>query len=475
MNLRFAVGACALALGLASNAAAAPDDPADASLALRRECETLTAQGRRDEAVLACSNALQTVRSGANVRALVSALVDGPTPPTSSELAIALTVTAQEHDRGGGPTAAAAACDIAERIGDMIMLQQCADELRRTAPDDPATRRAVSVLAAQCPPWRFWGGWALIAAAVAGALVHAGRRAARRWARRASVPAAAAVTMVLLARPGAARADAPAVPEHGWLNNKWHIDDEHPEANIPSETERNADPLQFGYWLQDLAWKAEHASRTGDHAAAVKYYSALAVAVPDRAIGFVKTCEEYEALGDGDKAIEMCGQALLRDGLTVHDYDHFIHLVLAQPRPLRDKETASLAEVLLHMREDPAGRDFVDDLECQVGTRTSNVAQLEECTAALQARAPDDPKTISYLWALAVAKGNTGEAAKLVDRAKAAGVAPQDIERMSRATEDRTLQRTVHVLLWAAAIGLLAAGMAVAARAIVARRRLAAG
>jgi hypothetical protein len=471
LRARAAVGGCLLAL-VASEARAAATEPSDPSAPARRECEALTAQGRRSDAVLACSRALETTHSAVNVRALVRALVDGPTPPTATELSLALGVIRVEHDRGGAATAAAAAADVAERMGDMVMLERCVDELRETAPDDPAVREAEAVLAARCPPWRFWGGWLLVAAAVAGTLGHAGRRFVRGRRRRTAVPAAAALGAALVLAPSA-RADDPGVPQHGWLS-KWPVDDQHPEASIPPEKERNADPLQFGYWLQDLAWKAERSSRRGDHTAAVRYYHALAVAVPDRAVGFVKTCEEYEALGDRDQAIENCGQALLRDGLTVGDYGHFVRLVLAKPGPLAEKDSAALTQVLQHMREDPAGRDAVDDLECQVGTRTSNVAQLEECTRGLQARAPDDPRTVSYLWALAVAKGDHAAASALVDRAKAAGIAPADVQRMSDATAKNAMAGRVRTVLFALTFALLFAAMAVGGRAFVMRRRLSA-
>jgi hypothetical protein len=468
MRARAALGACAFGLATGSAAAA---DPGDASLAWRRDCEALTALGRRSEAVLACSRALETVRSGDNVRALVSALVDGPTPPTSAELALALAVTATERDKGGAVTSAAATCDIAERIGDLPMLQRCADELRRIAPDDPATGKAESALSAACPPWRFWGGWSLVAVALAATLGHAGRRSlARRRAMVARLPAAAALSAALLAPAVTARADEPE-PQRRTGLSRWPVDDAHPESSIPSDKDRDADPLQFGYWLQDVSWKAEIASKRDDHAAAARYYRALGLAVHDRAVAFVKACEEYEALGDRDQAIEMCGQALLRDGLTVKDYDHFVHLVLGQTRPLTDKETFALAQVLDHMREDPAGRDVVDDLECQVGARTSNVAQLRECTAALAARSPDDPRTISYLWALAVAEDDGSGAEVLVERARTAGVAPQDVERMSHTTQTSVWHRRVRTVLVVVAFCLLAAAMAVAGRAVAARRR----
>jgi len=463
--------ACALAAAVLLFAVPARAQGAvDPSATDRHACEALTEQGRRSDAVLACSRAVQTVRSDANVRALVHALVGGPAAATTTHLAIALSITAREREAGGRITAAAATCDIAERMGDMVMLQRCADDLRTTAPDDPATARAAAILAARCPPWRFWGGWSLVAATLGGTLAHALRRSARR-SRLALAPALGA-GILAVSSPTLARADVPPAPQHGWLS-KWPIDDAHPAAAIPPENERNADPLQFGYWLQDLTWKAQRSSALGDHAAAARYYHALAVAVPDRAVGFVKECEEHEALGHRDEAVEACGQALLRDGLTVRDYEHFVQLELGQPRPLTEKETAALAQVIAHMKEDPAGRDAAADLECQVGARTSNVAQLEACTAALAARGPEDARLVSYRWALAVAKGDRDEAAALVARAPAAGVAPQDVERMSRTTQETMRQQTLRLLLSVVAIVLLVAGLGAVGRLLGARKRVA--
>ena len=323
-----------------------------------------------------------------------------------------------------------------------VMLQRCAHELLRTAPNYNATQRALDLLTARCPPWRFWRDWL----AIAGVLLF----------------------LLLCALPRAAAADEPSHP-HGWLS-KWPVDDVHPEGHIPSEKERNADPLEFGYWLQDVSLKGEHASKLGKHEEAAKFYSVLAQVVPDRAVGFIKTCEEYEAAGERDKAINSCGEALLRDGLTVKDYTHFVHLILSKPGRLSDKETGALGQVLLHMREDPAGRDFADDLECEIGTRTSNVAQLKECTAALATRAPDDPKTISYLWALAIQEGKYDVAEGLIERARAMGVAQNSVDNMKQATRGAEKRRWRKVLLAIAAIALFLGSLGVTGRALLRRR-----
>ena len=445
----------------------------DGSLLFRADCEVWTKLGRRKQAVEACASALERMHSNANVLALVRALVEGPIPPTTTELFQALSITTAERDKApGGVTPAAATCIIAEAIGDGVMLQQCAEELERRDPEDPETQRARDALAARCPPWRFWTGWLAITTAALATLAHALWRRVRRLPGGTKRAAAAALaTTLLVVLPGSAHADEPppAPTAHVWLS-KLPIDDAHPESSVPSDAEKNADPLQFGYWLQDLALKADLAAGRGDHAAAARFYGALALAVPDRAVAFVKMCEQYEALGNRDKAINSCGDALLRDGVTVDDYVHFVHLVLSKPGRLSDKETAALAAVLRHMRDDPAGRQTVDDLECEVGVRTSNVAQLEECTAALSVRAPQDPKTISYLWAMALEEGQLDEAARLVDQARAAGVPPESVDSMRQATAARASRHRLTLLLALASIALLLGAAAVVGRALGRRR-----
>jgi len=449
---------------------------AGGSLLLRRDCEAKTALGQRNDAIQACSRAIEATRSDPNVRALVHALIDGPHPPTASELSAALLVTAGEHHLAPErPTAAAAACDIAERLGDGAMLKRCAEELVRIAPDDPATERAMSLLSASCPPWRFWSGWLAILAVVVVTLGDAFRRLSRRRPKRSSVVAVA----LLIAALGSfasrtAFADESDAPEHGWLS-KWAIDDKSPSSMIPSEADRNADPLQFGYWLQDVTWKGEHASRKGDHAAAAKYFGTLADAVPDRAIGFTLACNEYEALGDLDHAINSCGQALYRGGALVKDYAHFVELVLAKPGKLGKKETDKLAEVLAHMRQDPTGRGYADDLQCEVGVRTSNVTLLRECTANMAAVAPNNPKILSYEWNLAIQEGKFALAREILARAGAAGLPAETILRMQKLATTTERWHWIRVGLVVLALVLLLGGSGVAARTFRRRRGVSAG
>ncbi len=465
----------ALALGLAWAASAlfvSRAACADEGSAWRRECEALTASGSRKDAIKACAAALERDRSGASVRGLVGALVDAPGEPSSADVYEALQLAAKEHDNPlGQATAAAAACDVAEKIGDGPMLQQCTDELERVAPNDPATRRAKMAMDAMSPPWKFWSAWGAVLALVVVTLGHAVRQLASRRPRRAIavVAATAAATLVTFATwSGVARAEESSSPHKSM--GKWPVDTDHPELGIPSAKDRDAEPLEFGYWLQEVALKGEQASKAGDHAAAARLYEALGQAVPDRAIAFAKLCQEYEALGDLAKAINACGDALLRDGARVQDYSRFVQLMVSKPGPLAKKDVAALGAVLVHLREDPAGREVVDDLECQVGARTSDVARLSECTTAMAARAPGDAKTLSYQWALAIAQNHFDDARAISERARAAGVAPQALAAMDRATASNESRRRWQMVMGATAIALVLGAIGIVVGRIARRR-----
>jgi hypothetical protein len=446
------------------------------SILWRRDCEMLTILGHRDDAIRACNVATQTLHSPLNFRAGIRALVTGPEPPKSMDLFVALTLEASQRRRlyGAESLLAATDCDIAESVGDGNMLQECTAELESTAPNAPETKRALAFLAGRCPPWRFWAGWSVILAAVAATAWDALASARRRRVTVAKAVAAGVLAWAALsthATAAHAQVSENAPPNPGAMLSKWAVNEDDPVSSIPSDKDKNADPLQFGYWIQDLIMKAQHASKHGDHAKSAKLWMALGVAVPDRAVSFGNACEEYEAMGNHDMAIDACGQALLREGLTVNDYTRFVNVVIAKPGPLNAKETAALAQVLDHMKADDASRAIAIDLECEVGVRTSNVKQLKDCTTVLNATAPDDAKTISYKWALAVLENKFIEARKLVAQAKAKGVEGAGLENMERMTSESARQYWTRMLLWLGAFAALLAGVGFGGRLVLGARR----
>ena len=59
---------------------------------------------------------------------------------------------------------------------------------------------------------------------------------------------------------------------------------------------------------------------------------------------------------------------------------------------------------------------------------------MGSCTAALAKVAPEDAKTIVFQWSYAVMRGDRAEAARLVDRAKQAGVTVDGVAQMASVT-----------------------------------------
>jgi tetratricopeptide (TPR) repeat protein len=431
------------------------DDPVDAGFFLLRECQTLTSLGRHEDAKTACWQAVQELRSPQTIVATARALVTGPTPPSFDEIHQALMLVLVERSKSlvPQPRLAEAMCDVAESIGDGVMLQHCTEELERLAPDYPPTRHARAALDAPCPPWRFWLGWLAIAGACAVTIADALRRLARRRAIGPSAGAlAAAVLVSLVALSGTARADLPPAPA-GALLSEWAIDDKDPEGHVPTQKEMNADPLQAGYWLQDLILKAELATKHGDHEAAVKYYRAMFKAVPDKAISLTRLCSEYEALGDLNAATNACGTALMLDGVSINDYAHFIRLLLRKPGALDAKDVAAATNVINHLKDTNSGKEAAFELECELGVRVSDVAMLKECTTAMAATAPSDPKTLSFEWALAMQESKFGRARELLAKAKAAGATEESVKNMQLAVDAGDRQQRKWLAI--AAVGTL--------------------
>jgi hypothetical protein len=216
--------------------------------------------------------------------------------------------------------------------------------------------------------------------------------------------------------------------------SKWKIDEADPVKSVPGEKERNSDPLQFGYHLMDLAEKGGIAAKKGDHHAAVKYFAALAKAVPDRSVSFAKLCTSYEALGEWAKAVDACRTALGLEGVTVADSSHFVRLMLAKRTALLPAEVEDIVAVVDHLRADETTRAAAVELDCEIGLRLEDVKRLDTCASALAATGPDQPRTISYQWALALARKDFAAARSAIEHAKSSAMPLEAIERMDEAT-----------------------------------------
>ncbi len=245
---------------------------------------------------------------------------------------------------------------------------------------------------------------------------------------------AAAAFFVAALSWGSAAISAPGAPEPP----RWAVDEADPAQSVPPPAERDRDPLQFGYFVADLVEKGEAATARGDHAQAAKLYAALAKAAPNRSLPWGRLCRSYEALGRRDDAIASCRAALGREGVTALDGARFVRLLLAKPGPLAPGDEADARAVVAHLAtEGSKGADAaaVDAATCELALRLEDLKLLGGCAERMTARAPEAPETISFLWALALRRGDRGEARRLVEKAEAAGVKPEGIRAMQAALD----------------------------------------
>ena len=224
---------------------------------------------------------------------------------------------------------------------------------------------------------------------------------------------------------------------------------------------------QFGYLLQDLLAKAEAATKKGDHLAAARYYTAIAKGVPSRSYAFAKLCESLQAAGDRGRAVGACRSALYREGATVADYLRFVNLALAKDGPLTPDERKELEGVAKHLAGESGGAPIAERMRCEIALRVHDVPALESCTAALGKLAPNDSITISFQWALALEKRDRASAERLIERARAAGMAADGLAKMESATGSLGLGRGARATLWGFG------GIATLLLLVVAARRIA--
>jgi tetratricopeptide (TPR) repeat protein len=426
-------------------------------LLARRHCEALAAAGRKKEALAACDEARTLGGGPLEMRAAVSAYLAGSGMPTHEDLAYAVFLSEQVLQRIPTlPHGHAARCEIARKIGDSRMLATCLETLRRMAPEHEETRRAVAA-AVRPTPWATWAGFGLVALATLATLAHAVARQLR--SRRTTGQPAPSVPLAVLAavtglcwlaapagaaakpEPGAPPAAAASAPgERTWGDpakadlGSIKIDDNNPEASVPTSAEANKNPLEFGYILQDLLARAEIAVQKKDHAAAVKYFRAVVKMVPDRSAGFSRLCEQYEKLGDIGRAVQACAFALISEGATVDDHVRFVRLHTTKKEPLTAKDRDLVQKVIDHLASDPKTQVVSHHVKCELALKLEDSAMLEQCTAALVAKAPNDPKTVSFQWSLAMFRKDRAEAERMIERAQKTGVLPEGVQKMRTLT-----------------------------------------
>jgi tetratricopeptide (TPR) repeat protein len=441
----------------------------------RRHCQVLTELGRRAEAREACQQAL--IRSSAmDSRAMVGALMASSEPATPVDLIQAVRGAVAARRLQEQPFSDAALCDIAHHIGDEAMLNSCVESLQRIAPGSFETLRWQSVQK-QAPAWALWLGWLLLAFAVVGTGLHALWGWLRRPAKSRRVVTASLVCLAAVAlAPSASAQGEPTAAEGSspkrWQLSRFPINHDSPESAIPSIEERNKDPLEFGYFLQDLNTEALKAERDGDFRTSVKYWRAAAVAVPDAAVSFGKACRAYQKLGERDQAIEFCSKALNLVGATEEDYLRFGELVTQKSLPLSELEIKDLDAVVAHLRgEKEEGPAAV--VECRMGVKLEDAVRLQRCTQVLSKLSPNDPRSLAFMWSYALLRKDYGAAKQLVTAMDKAGMPKVALAEVKAATDKASAWWRRPFTDWRYAVGAVVALVLTGLGLALLRRRLA--
>jgi tetratricopeptide (TPR) repeat protein len=262
------------------------------------------------------------------------------------------------------------------------------------------------------------------------------------------------------------------------LVSKFSIDDSDPEASVPTPQQAARQPLEMGYHLMLLSERADAATNRGDHAAAAKYWRAIAKAVPERSLSFSRMCRSYEAAGDYVSAIESCRTALGKAGSTLQDNLQFVRLVLEkrqgalQPRDIEDIDAVSVH--LEHELASKQGALVANRLRCQLGVRLGDVSRLKACTDKLNALAPGDASSLVFSWSLALKRGDLPAAEHMLRRARAAKLPSAALAKMTATLSIESAKRApawharVDMRIFAAATLIL---LAVASAAVLNRRK----
>jgi tetratricopeptide (TPR) repeat protein len=218
------------------------------------------------------------------------------------------------------------------------------------------------------------------------------------------------------------------------LNEKFKIDDRDPENHLPSKEEMDKNPLEWGYLLMTFDERAQIAIQRNNWEQALKYHRAAAKLVPDRAVSFALVCKDYEMLGKREEALEACGVAVALPGARLDYFVSFVHLVAQREGGVDAGEAKDALEAIAHLKANESTKLAAYELQCDLGLKMRDDALLDECSRELLVRAPKAPRPTTFAWALALQRGDTDLAKKLIDEARQKGASEASLTKMERAT-----------------------------------------
>lgn len=261
------------------------------------------------------------------------------------------------------------------------------------------------------------------------------------------------------------RPDTPYGPE---------INDADPESSIGDVGSLNRDPIATGYMLMEMSLRAETAESAGDWPKALRYYRALAKAVPDRAVGFAKVCKVYEAMSERELAIQACRRATGLQGAKLEDFLRYASLILDRTPDGVAPAQADIAEidsVLEHLRAERAQGPGPDLIECHLGVKLESADRLRGCVERLEQSVPSDPNTFAFRFSLALVENDFEAARAVIQGARDAQLPAGALELMQRELSRRERAKLMHGLGRAASFIAVPVAALGAALALWRRRR----
>ncbi len=437
----------------------------DNALVARRQCEALTLLRQTAAAKEACRHAMTASGRGpGDMVASVHALLNSPIVPTPDNLYEAI-IVAQTITRllPNQVSFYAAQCEIAEQQRDWAFVEKCAAQIKHLAPDSSYSKRFQRAVRESRPSWPVWTLWHAVLVVLVFTLLHGLRsmilrvRAKSRF--KTYVPGAVLIIIGTISS-GPAFGQPTVAPKteskQPTAIGKWQVNDADPVSSVPTPEQRDSNPLSYAYFIMDLTGRAEKAVRLGDHQSAVKYFSALAKAIPDRSIAYTRLCTSYAALGDWKPALESCRTALGLGGVTDQDYRNYAELVVQRKHDFGKADVTDLDEIVKHLRQNLPNSSAADEIECELGLKVKDSARLRRCTQNLATRLPNDQKTLTYQWAFAVMRKDYPAASQLLARLKKTNAKPEVIRKMVEITQTAQpwWRRALHNW-WALVVSLL--------------------
>jgi hypothetical protein len=272
----------------------------------------------------------------------------------------------------------------------------------------------------------------------------------------------------------AALASSPATHAlEGDLSSMFPVNDIDPKTSIPTDAQREANPIEFGYWLQDMIVRAEKGVETKDWNAAVKYYEPLGIALPHNPTSFRKLCQAYGELRTLEKAEANCWAVLQREGIRAYDHYNYLDLALqlvgASVPGVKERRTQMIEQSLERLRdlavktaEVKKAKEFerrdkladeqlerIDAVEqrtalntepslalqtelytCQLGVQLADASRLQGCVENLR-RVKAEPKIIAMFdWAWRTAANDAVGQKAALQQAKKHGLPEAALEAM---------------------------------------------